>query len=501
MTDFGPYRLTESGLMRDGKPVAVGARGLALLAALADADGPVGKAALMEAGWPGAIVEEGNITVQIAALRKALGTRDDGQEWVVTVPRVGYRLLRGEPVRETAEETRLPSIAVLPFQNMSGDPEQDYFADGVVEDVITALSRFRSFTVLARNSSFVFKGRTVDVREAARELGVRYILEGSVRRASERLRVTAQLVDGETGAHLWAHKFDGPLADVFDMQDAITGNVAAVIEPRIIEAEVERARRLRPGNPSAHDLYLQALSISENWRPEQNLQSLQLLDRALELDPTHAPTMVLAAAAREQRISQGWELYREDDRDYALALVERALDRVSDDAQVLARAALVMMQLGGRYERAVATAERAVALNPNDPMVCHIAGIINILGGDVDLAERQFLRSMQLNQRAEGDISMTGLAHIELIRGNYAKAADYAHRAISSHPNFNPAHWMLIAAYAHLGDLDAARRALAAVEKLAPGVRLSRTMRTANPIHAIRMEPVAAGLRLAGMPE
>jgi DNA-binding winged helix-turn-helix (wHTH) protein len=171
MTSFGPFTLDHGTLLRDGKPVPLGQRAFALLEALVAADGPVDKATLIEAAWPGTIVEEGNLTVQIAALRKALGPRPDGQEWIVTVPRVRYRLLRDMPTTERTAAQLSPSLAVLPFQNMSGDPEQEYFADGIVEDIITSLSRFKTFTVVSRNSSFVYKGRAVDARMAASELG------------------------------------------------------------------------------------------------------------------------------------------------------------------------------------------------------------------------------------------------------------------------------------------------------------------------------------------
>jgi TolB-like protein len=247
---FGPFVLDPvcGQLQRNGKSVALGRRGLALLEALFDAEGRiVSKSDLMERGWPGSIVEEGNLTVQIAALRKALGQTPEGQEWIVTVPRVGYRLVRpGAAMKET--EAPFPVLAVLPFSNLGGDPEQDYFADGVVDDVITALSRFRSFSVIARNSTFAYKGRNVDVRQVAKELGVRYVLEGSIRRAGNQLRITAQLIDGGSGAHLWAQNFDGALDDVFNFQDRITENVATVVEPHIKAAEIERSRRERPGS-------------------------------------------------------------------------------------------------------------------------------------------------------------------------------------------------------------------------------------------------------------
>ena len=235
---FGPFSFDPaSGLTGGGgKPVAVNQRGQAILGVLLQAQGHVvTKAELIERVWPGLIVEEGNLTVQIAALRKALGEGPDGREWIITVPRVGYRMGvpqappgQVEKVSTAINLPKSPSLAVLPFQNLSGDPEQDYFADGIAGDIITALSRFKSFAVIARNSSFTYKGRAADVRRVAEDLGVRYVLAGGVRRAGDRLRISAQLVDGVGGAHLWAHNFDGSLAEVFDFQDQITANVAMI---------------------------------------------------------------------------------------------------------------------------------------------------------------------------------------------------------------------------------------------------------------------------------
>ena len=270
---FGPFIFdrTTGALSRGGRPIAVGGRGAALLAALVDADGgAVGKDALIEAAWPGTIVEEGNLSVQIATLRKALGQRADGQDWIATVPRVGYRLLKASPSPQDSAAGVPPSLAVLPFGNLSGDAEQEYFADGVVEDIITALSRFRSFAVIARNSSFVYKGRAVDVRQVSKELGVRYVLEGSVRRGGERLRITAQLVDGQTGAHLWAEHFDGAVGEVFEFQDRIAERVVGVVEPQILWAEVRRSKRERPDSIEAYDLYLRALARHYRLTAEDN---------------------------------------------------------------------------------------------------------------------------------------------------------------------------------------------------------------------------------------
>ena len=259
---FGSFLLdcSRGTLTRDGAPVPLGQRALAVLAALAETPGrTVTKEALLARAWPDTIVEEGNLTVQVAALRKALG---GDQDWILTVPRIGYRFaLAAPPTSEPAPV--IPSLAVLPFANLGAHPEQDWFSDGVVDDIITALSRFRSFAVVARSSSFAYKGRAVDVRQVARELGVRYVLEGSVRRAGDTLRITAQLVDGTTGAHLWAERFDGALDEVFAFQDRITADVAFIIEPQIQMAEIERSRRERPGSIAAYDACLQAMPADQ----------------------------------------------------------------------------------------------------------------------------------------------------------------------------------------------------------------------------------------------
>ena len=306
---FGPFLLNPDNgtLFRDGELVAIGQRGALLLGALVKRPVRcVTKAELMDAAWPGTTVEESNLSVQIASLRKLLGPSPDRRRMDRDHPARRLSLRRGRRKRPATPQTQasshepvIPSLAVLPFQNLSGDPEQDYFADGVVEDIITALSRFKSFAVIARNSSFVYKGRAVDVRQVARELGVRYVLEGSVRRAGERLRITAQLVDGTSGAHLWADKFDGVVEDVFDVQDRITESVVVVIEPHIRQAEIERSRRKPPENLDAYDLYLRALSKIYTTQPAENAEAYALLMRAVALEPNYAPFLVHAGWALE----------------------------------------------------------------------------------------------------------------------------------------------------------------------------------------------------------
>src|SRR5271169_1294251 len=274
---FGPFRLDVAAgiLFRGAEPVALGQRAVALLQILVEGEGnPISKDRLIESAWPGLAIEESNLPVQIAALRRVFAEEPGGDSWIETLPRRGYRYVGPVAVKEQENQSAAgneqpalaphnkPSLAVMPFTNMSGDPEQEYFADGIVEDIITGLSRIKWLFVIARNSSFIYKGKAVDVRQVGRELGVRYVLEGGVRKAGARLRITAQLIEAETGAHLWADKFDGALDDLFELQDQITDKVIGIVEPSLQHSEIERARQKRPENLDAYDLYLRALPYS-----------------------------------------------------------------------------------------------------------------------------------------------------------------------------------------------------------------------------------------------
>ena len=399
-----------------------------------------------------------------------------------------------------AERGARPSLAVLPFQNLSGDAAQDYFADGVVEDVITALSRFRSFAVIARNSSFVYKGRAVDVRQVSRELGVRYVLEGSVRRAGSRLRITAQLIDGATGAHIWAHNYDGAVEDIFDVQDRIIESVVAVIEPQIQQAEIERARRKRPENLGAYDLYLRALRNIHAASPENNAAALELLNRAIALDPGYAGALAVAAWGLEHRTSMGWPPVTADDRQRGLQFARAALAIGGDDPDVVAHCALVILALGREYDQGLEIVRRAVEANPNDAMVLTRAGICHLKGGSLDEAMTLLNRVIRLSP---GDTfaAKTGIANVHLCLGHYQDALDWAGRSLAENPRFDPTHWILIAANAHLGRLDEAKRALAVLLATVPGTTVARVARGQHTKDPHRTEVLIEGLRLAEMPE
>lgn len=493
---FDRQRMT---LMRDGRAQAIGSRGAALLGALVDANGAVvSKERLLAAAWPDSIVEDANLTVQMAALRKALGARTDGKDWIATVPREGYRLVADQ---DGAPNLTRPSIAVLPFANLSSDPEQDYFADGVVEDLITALSRFKTFAVVARNSSFVYKGRAVDVREAARELGVRYVLEGSVRRAGNRVRVTAQLIAGATGEHLWAEKFDGDIADIFDVQDTIASSVIGLIEPQIHKAEIERARRKRPENFDAWDLYIQALPLVHGSEVSRYTEAIDLLDHAVELEPNWAPGLALAAWAHEKRHTfAGVAPEGLDEAELALSLARRAVECDPDDAFALAL--LGWLRILFRRDYAGTTlVDRAVALNPNNVLVLLFAGTTYLFAGDLNDTIACGTRVIQLSPGGpENYAALTHVAQGHLDLGNFDEAVTWAQRAIDANPNYVFGYLTLGCALAHLGRVDEAKIPVQRAVELQPTFTLRgishRPMR-----YPERRAIWVDGLRIAGLPE
>ena len=418
---FGPFTLDASRneLRNSGEVVNISQRAITLIAALINANGQtISKSELMEKAWPGMIVEDGNLTVQIAALRKALGSDADGNDWIVTVPRVGYRLLLPHPAL-TAEPVVLPSLAVLPFQNLSGEAEQDYFADGIVEDMITALSRFKSFAVVTRNAAFLYKGRSVDLKTVSAELGARYVLEGSVRRAGSRLRITAQLVEAATGAHLWAERFDGTLDEVFDFQDRITESVATLVEPSIQSAEIKRSRRDRPGSVAVYDLYLQAVANLWTDVEKDQFEAYSLLRQALALDPDNVICLALSAMALMRRNLRGWPPIGPDDRSLCAALVRRALQHAREDAKTMAYCGDALFHFVKDYDWAMATLQLAVEMNPNNLDVVVITGIANLHCGDIDDALAHFHRALRLSPRdPSAHMSQTGIAHVAMIRGD-----------------------------------------------------------------------------------
>ncbi len=399
-------------------------------------------------------------------------------------------------------EPRRPSVAVLPFENIGGDSEQEYFADGVVEDIITALSRFKDFAVIARNSSFVYKGRAVDVRQVSQELGVRYVLEGSVRRAQNRLRITAQLVDAATGAHLWADRFDGTLEDVFEFQDRITGKVASLVEPTIRWAEIERSRRERPDSVEAYDLYLRALPMHLSQTQSANAEAIALLLKAIELEPNNPAYLVYAGNALLHRSTMGWPAIGEDDPALGIELVERALTNARDDAVALSLCSMMLIHNLKDYDRGLALTQRAVETNPNNLTVMIFAGITHLHLGNLDDAIAYSEHAIRLSPSLDdAHWPLTAISHAQLVKGNFEESLSWAKRSVSANPSFVCTYWMLVAANAHLGRMDEARRHLAVLRRLSPGVTVQRVWAGQPQKDPSRLEAILDGLRLAGLQE
>jgi len=292
-----------------------------------------------------------------------------------------------------------PSIAVLPFANMSGDPEQEYFVDGMVEEIITALSRIRWLFVIARNSSFTYKGRAVDVKQVGRELGVRYVLEGSVRKAGTRVRITGQLIDALTGTHLWADRFDGSLEDVFELQDRVAVSVSGVIEPALQAAEMRRSATRPTADLTAYDLYLRALAIFFPITKDRIFQALGLLEQAIAIDPHYGPALAWAALCHLHLTLNGWAQTPETNHRKADDLSRQALQATQDDPGVLANAALVRAQLGEDIGAMARLVDRALALNPSFARGWYLSGLLRVFAGQHDLAIEHLETALRLSPR------------------------------------------------------------------------------------------------------
>jgi TolB-like protein/DNA-binding SARP family transcriptional activator len=396
----------------------------------------------------------------------------------------------------------LPSLAVLPFQNIGGNPEQDYFADGIVEDIITALSRFKSFAVIARNSSFVYKGRNVDVRQVASDLDVRYIMNGSVRRSGAKLRIAAQLIDCQTGSNLWAENFDGEANEIFDFQDSITSAVAMLVEPKIQAAEIQRSKRERPGSMAVYDIYLKMLPKLTSDVDSESEEAFVLLQEALKLEPNNALLLAHAARVIDIRFSQGKDPIGPDDLKRCAEWTYRSLKYAAGDSTAMVYCGLALIQTLKDYDLGMAVLQTAVDNNPNSSMAVIRAGIGHLHCGSLDSALAYLHRAIQL---APGDEdachSMTGIAHVQMILGNFREAIKWATRSLALNSQFDPTYWMLVAAHAQLGQMDEAERYFKAFQKLAPLVTIAKLRHGQPAMDPNRCAAIFEGLRLAGLPE
>lgn len=395
-----------------------------------------------------------------------------------------------------------PSIAVLPFANMSNDPEQEYFADGISEDIITALSHIKQWLVIARNSSFAYKGRHVDTRDVARALGVRYVLEGSVRKGGNRLRITGQLIEAETGAHLWADRYDGELEDVFALQDRVTESVIGAIEPSLRLAEIARATRKQPGDFDAYDLYLQALPHLYTIRPEPNRQALDLLHQAIELDPAYAPALAYLAWGYEERVTRAWGDYGEDDTGTAIALARRAIAADRNDVLVLAVAGFVLVMLARDYRHGLEAIDRAREINPNIAFVSFLVGAAYTICGKPEEGLACIENAIRVSPGDPGAFFFhTAAAMAHLMCGRPAEACEQATRSARMYPDWDTTYRVLAPALVQLGRVDEAHAAVAKLRELSPSITVSR-LRALWPLrNRETFEEILDGLRRAGLPE
>ncbi|AGU53230.1 putative two component transcriptional regulator, receiver domain protein [Variovorax paradoxus B4] len=476
---FGPLLLDArmGTLSRDGRVLAVGQRGLLILRTLLEAQGEVvAKSTLMAAAWPGLVVEDSNLSVQIAALRKLLGTTSEGAQWILTVPRVGYRLAEAAAVDDTALEQadagsadggRRPSIAVMPFKNLSDDATQEYFADGVTEDVIAALTRFRWFSVRGRNSSFVYKSRAVEPKTAALELGVRYLLTGAVRRSGDRIRISAELVDACDGRYIWAGHHDFALLDMFEVQDTIAQQVAGSIEPELLKSEAGLAAQRRgSGSVTGWDLVARGSWFFHQVTRPTHLQARALFRQARQLDAGLPEARMWLGRVNAGLIAYGWS--EDPDADLAEGL-EAALQAVQmDEKSPYAHYALAIVSVYMEsFALAIRAAEKAAELSPGFALGHLVLGMARLFSGDAGKAVESLECGLHLNRYdPQNFIWYNVLSLAYLFSGDASEALQCATASLKVRPTWRSAMETAAACCTALGRTPAARQWLDQMTKL-----------------------------------
>lgn len=471
---------------------------------------------LIAAIWDGRIVSDSALTTCINAARSAIGDSGDAQRLIKTLPRRGIRFVgavREEEKPAGIAETTIavdspavltlpdkPSIAVLPFTNMSGDPEQEYFADGMAEEIITALSRCHWLFVIARNSSFTYKGRAVDIRQVGRDLGVRYVLEGSVRRGGNRMRFTGQLIEATSGAHIWADRFDGEMSDVFELQDRITENVVAAIEPKLQLAEIERLKRKPAANLNAYDHLLRAQQLEYEFTDDSLNAAIQHCKQALSVDPAYAPAMALAAYCFGERRFQGWTRDITAENNEGLHFTSQALELGTFDPTVLWMCALAHWQLGLNTQRAKELAYRSLDMNPNSAIAWTIAGWIEAYSGHYAKGRELLGRAQRLSPRdPRAWFTASGMAIASLGEGKFEEGAAWAGKALVQNPRYTVAMRLLAANLANLGHVEPAREAVADFLRIEPDLTMSKLRARLTFMNADLWGKLSRGLRLGGL--
>jgi TolB-like protein len=468
---FGPFVLDKQRgrLLREGRPVAVSSKGLHLLEALLGSPGRVlTKTELMQAAWGDSAVEESNLSVQIAALRKQLGPTADGEDWITTIPRVGYRFVglpAKEPIKKiakpkafTTEREHRPSIAVLPFANLSGDKEQEYLADGITEDIITALTRFRWLFVIARNSSFAYKHKSLDAKQIAQELGVEYLVEGSVRKSGQKIRISAQLVEATSGKHIWAERYDLELTEVFAIQDEIAERVAGAVEPELLKTEGAQAAALHTGNITAWDTVRRGTWHFHQVTREHHLKARELFRQAAKLDPELPEGHLWLGRVSAGLVAYGWSDNRVADLREG---TEAALKAVQlDERNPYTHYSLAIVSVyADRFEQSISAARKAIEISPSFALGHLVLGMALLFSGRASEGIAPLEYGLRLSPYdPQNFVWFNTLALARLFSGSVEAGLEAAARALQVRPNWWTSLEVLTCCYAALGKWDDARR-------------------------------------------
>jgi TolB-like protein len=508
-------------LTRGSERVALGPQAFDLLVYLVQhRERVVSKENLLEGVWSGRFVSESTLSSQINAVRKAVGDTGEDQRLIRTFARKGFRFVghvrqersragasaqpdlhlgRAEPQDvPTLPVPDKPSIAVLPFENLSGDPEQEYFADGMVEDIITALSRLRWLFVIARNSSFTYKGRAVDVKQVGRELGARYVLEGSVRKAGGRVRISAQIIEAETGIHLWAESYDRAIDEIFALQDEVTMRVVGTIVPSLRDAEIERVKRKRPESLDAHDFVMRATPHIFTGMPEGAAKALPLLERALVLEADYSTAHGMLACCHEFLFTRAG--FRIENRNAAIRHAHAAITHGPDDAMALALGAFVIAMVEHDRVTAFESFEQAIAISPSSPLTFFLGGLALAYGCEAERAIDWAERALRLSPFDRLKFcSYHALAIGHFLRERYEEAADAGRRAVQCSPGLSVSQSLLVAPLVKLGRIEEAKAVATRVVALEPSFSAGGFC-AALALPAALATPLTETWRTAGLP-
>lgn len=475
---FGPFTLDvqRGSLVRDGKSVVIGNKGLLLLRALLEARGePVSKADLMEAVWPGIAVEDSNLSVQIAALRKMLGSSPEGTDWITTIPRLGYRLADSAVTSDHQAIAKVqpptnerPTIAVLPFANISGDDEQDYLADGITEDIITALTRLRWFFVIARNTSFAYKGRVVPVKQIALELSVRYVLEGSIRKSGQQVRISAQLVDAVSGNHIWAERYDLELTEVFAVQDEIAERVAGAIEPELLRTEAATAVTRHTGNMTAWDLVRRGTWYFHQVTRDTHRRARELFCQAAALDPDLPEAHIWLARVSAGLIPYGWSM---DTKAHLAEGKAAALTAIQlDERNPYSHYGLAIISVYAHdLDQATRAAEKAIEISPSFALGHLVLGMARLFNGHATQAVASLEYGLRLSPfDPQNFVWFNILAMAHLFSGEPQRGLDCAIQALKIRPAWRTTLETMACCHVASGNLERARACLRQILDLEP---------------------------------